>query len=95
MRVEPDDAQAVIAHRQALDCAHVRATASAEHDRAFRKRAREREVLLAERVLVDDARLGIGKRQVRGLRHRLAARAPRARDPHEPSANVRPHEWHS
>jgi hypothetical protein len=85
MGVEPDDAEPVVASRQALDCANVNAATTSENDRTLRKRAGEGEVLLAEGLLVHDAGLRIGERQVRRLRHCLAARSPGARYAHERS----------
>ena len=83
MRVEPDDGKTVVASRQPLNGAHMRAAAAAQDDRSLRERRREREVLLGERLLVDDGRLRIRQPEGRGLDHCVAARAPGARNPDE------------
>jgi hypothetical protein len=86
--VDPDDREALLAGRERLDRADVGAAAAAEHDRAVRQLGRENEVLLRERVGLDDARFRIGQRQVRRLRHRLAAVAPGTGDADEPGGEL-------
>ena len=71
----------------------MRAAATAEHERTLGKLARKRDLLL-ERLLVDDRRLGLGKRKRSGLGHRLAVVAPSPRHPQEPSGELRPQAWH-
>ena len=62
----------------------VRTAATAEDERPLRKAARDREILLAERVFLDDRDLGVRKRQASSLGHRLAAFAPGLGDAKEP-----------
>ena len=84
MRVEPDDAEPVVARGKPLDGADVRAAAAAEHERAGRQVRGDRERLSAERVLLDDRSLRVVERKPGGLDHRLAAVAPGAWHTHEP-----------
>ena len=90
MRVEPDDREPVVARGEPLDRADVRAAAAAEDERPLGEVGGDGEGLLAERVLLDDRGLGIGERQPRGLRHRLAAVAPGPRHAHEPGGELAP-----
>jgi hypothetical protein len=81
--VEPDDRETVVSHRESLDRADVGAAAAAEYERALGQRGGQREVLLGQRVLVDDGRLGVGERQESRLDHLLAPVTPGAGDAHE------------
>ena len=95
MGVEPDERDPVVAGGEPLERADVRGAAAAEDERAVGQLGGEREVLVGERVLVDDGGLRVVERQMRRLGHRLAAVAPRARGTRtSPAANSRPQEWH-
>ena len=79
MRVEPNDAEALVPRREALDGADVGAAAPAQHERNLRQVGRDRERLCDERVLLDDGRFRIVERESRCLHHLLAAVTPGAR----------------
>ena len=86
MGVDPDDRDAVVARRQCLDGPDVSAAAAPEDECPFGKLEREDKALLGQRLLGDDCRLRVGKREVRRLGHLLATGPPRTRNPHEASA---------
>ena len=90
VRVEPDDGKPLVARRQAFDRADMRAAATAEHDRSLGESGCQRQALLRDRVLLDDRRLRVGKLEIRGLRHCLAARPPRARHSNETGRECAP-----
>src|SRR5439155_25092589 len=81
---------APVAACELADGADVRAAAAAEDQRAVRQLARERRVLLLERVLVDECRLRPRDLHQRRLLHLAAATTPGARDAHEPGAELAP-----
>src|SRR5439155_27294795 len=83
VRVEPDEPEPAVARSEALDGADVRAAAAAQDERALGELARDREVLLAERVLLDHRDLGIRQRQPRRFGHRLTVLSPGLRDADE------------
>ena len=90
MGVEPDDGEPLVPGGEPFDGAHVRAAAPAEDERPLGQFRRERERLLAQRLLLDHRRLGIRERQARRLGHRVAAVTPGARHPDEAGAEDAP-----
>ena len=84
VRVQPDDGESVVTRGEPADRADVGAAAAAQHERAVRQTAGDRVGLLRQRLALDDERLRIREGEERGVGHRLAAHAPRARDAHEP-----------
>ena len=83
MSIDPHERDAVVAGGERLDGAHVRAAATAEDERALGQLARDPQRLLAERVLLDNRGLGVGKRKPGRLGDRLSAFAPGTRHAHQ------------
>src|SRR5207248_9880985 len=86
--VEPDEREPAVAGREPFDRADVGTATAAEDERPLGQLGCDRQVLLAERLLLDHRRLGIWQRQPRRLRHRPTAIAPGLRDPHEPGREL-------
>ena len=85
-----------VARREALDGADVRAAAAAEDDGRSGSEAAQSEVLLGERVLLDDRQPRGRARAKTPLRPSLPRLRPtRAARAQARLGNARPHEWHS
>ena len=95
MRVDPDDAEALVPGRETLDRADVRAAAAAEDERPLGQLGGEDEELVGERVLGDDRRLRVRERRVNAASAIASPPFPQARGTRtSPAPNSRPQEWH-
>src|SRR5262249_43043688 len=88
VRVEPDNGEAVETRFKRLEGSDVRAAAATENERRFGELARKRKALLAEGVLRDYGRFGVGERQEGRFGHRVASFAPRPGDADEPGREL-------